>query len=333
VGPQGQQGRQDRLVIWCNAELSETARALLREGTREHRLVVPPAGLVAPSGSGVPDAGLVEADVAYGQPSAAQLLATPRLRWLHLSSAGYAPYDRPDVRAALRAQGALLSKSSLVYDEPCAEHAIAFLLAHERRLPEAFANAHGARAWPQHALRGRARLLDGRKVVVVGFGAIGRRLVELLEPFGVVVAGIRRRVTGDELVPTFAWDSPEAARALAEADHVIDVLPGTAETHHAFDAARLAALKPGAVLINIGRGTTVDQDALVAALASGRLAAAISTSPTPSRCRPTTRSGRRPTASSRRTSRAATRTRPSAPSATSSPTSRASPPAAGSSMR
>ena len=262
------------LVIWCNAHLPDAARARLAEATRAHRLVIPATGIVAPSGSGAVDPELAEADVAFGQPAPAQLLATPRLRWVHLSSAGYNPYDRDDIRRALAAQGARLTKSSLVYDEPCAEHVLAFLLAHARRLPEAFANAHGPRAWPQHALRARARLLENQAIVIVGFGSIGRRLAEMLAPLGPRVTGVRRRVAGDETVPTVAWGTPEAARAFAEADHVVDVLPGGAGTERAFDAALIATFKPGAVFTNIGRGTTVDQDALAAALVAGRLAAA-----------------------------------------------------------
>jgi phosphoglycerate dehydrogenase-like enzyme len=262
------------LVIWCNASLPEGARALLASATEEHRLVIPAAGLVAAGGSGRPDHALAEADVAFGQPDPAQLLATPRLRWVHLSSAGYTPYDRPDVRAALAAQGARLSKSSLVYDEACAQHALAFMLAEARRLPEALANARGSRAWPQHALRARSRRLGGQAVVLVGFGSIARRLVEMLAPLRMTVMGVRRRVKGDEPVPTFAWGSPDAERALGEADHVVDLLPGASDTRHAFDARRFAALKEGAAFYNIGRGTTVDQVALAAALSAGRLGAA-----------------------------------------------------------
>jgi phosphoglycerate dehydrogenase-like enzyme len=264
----------ETLVIWCNAKVPESAQARLLAATRAHRLVIPAAGAVAPSGHGVPDPALAEADVAFGQPDPGQLLATPRLKWVHLSSAGWNPYDRADVRGALATQGARLTKSSLVYDEPCAEHVLAFLLAHARRLPEAFANQQGPRAWPQHALRGRARLLEGRSIALVGFGSIGRRLVQLLAPFGSRVTGVRRRLAGDEPVPTFAWGTPEAERAIGEADYVVDLLPGGAETLRAFDAVRIAALKPGAVFVNIGRGSTVDQDALVAALVTGRLAAA-----------------------------------------------------------
>lgn len=262
------------LVIWCNAALPDTARSLLEAGTRDHQLVIPAAGLVAASGSGTPDQALASADVAYGQPDPSQLLATPRLRWVQLSSAGYGPYDRPDVRAALAAQGARLTKSSLVYDEPCAEHVLSFILAQVRRLPETLANARGARAWPQHEVRSRSRRLGGQSVILVGFGSIALRLVEMLEPFSMVITGVRRHVAGNEPVPTFAWGSRDAERALSEADHVVNLLPGGQGTHHAFDAARLATLKPGAVFYNIGRGTTVDQDALAAALVAGRLEAA-----------------------------------------------------------
>ena len=246
------------LVIWCNADLPAGARALLAAETRAHRLVVPNAGLVAAGGAGVVDTTLGHADVAFGQPAPDQLLATPKLRWVQLSSAGYNPYDRPDVRAAFSARGAALTKSSLVHDAPCAEHVLALLLAHARRLPEAFANQLGPRAWPQLALRARARRLEGQTLVLVGFGTIARRLVQLLAPLRMNVCGVRQRVAGDEPVPTFAWGSPEATAALAAADHVVDLLPGG----------------PGAVFFNIGRGSTVDQEALVAALASGRLAAA-----------------------------------------------------------
>lgn len=262
------------LVIWCNAKVPESAQARLLAATRPHRLVIPAAGIIARSGHAAIDPALAEADVAFGQPEPAQLLAAPRLRWLHLSSAGWNPYDRADVRGALAGQGTRMTKSSLVYDQPCAEQAVAFLLAHARRLPEAFANQHGSRAWPQHALRARARLLEGQSIALVGFGSIARRLAHLLAPFGPRVTGVRRRVAGDEPVPTFGWGTPEADRAIGEADFVVDLLPGGAETLRAFDAARIAALKPGAVFVNIGRGSTVDQDALVAALVAGHLAAA-----------------------------------------------------------
>jgi phosphoglycerate dehydrogenase-like enzyme len=263
----------EALTIYCNFDFSPVAAALLAEGVKPHRLLV--AGAKVGLGTrGPADAHLDEADVALGQPDVGQVIASARLRWAHLTSAGYTAYDRPDVRAALLARGAALTKSSLVYDEPCAEQLAAMLYAHARQLPVALDLQRTTRAWPQREVRGRGRLLRGQSAVIVGFGSIGRRLAELLAPLQMQVTGIRRHVAGDEPVPTFTHDSPGARAALAGADHVIDVLPASPSTERYFDAARFAACRAGAVFYNVGRGNTVDQDAVRAALLSGQLGAA-----------------------------------------------------------
>ena len=260
------------LVIYCNTGTLAPARALLEEGVAPHHLVmVEEVGL---GGRGQADPRLLDADVALGQPNVDQVIAAPKLRWVHLTTAGYTPYDRDDLRAALAARGATLTKSSLVYDEPCAEQLLTYLCAEARGLPALLSIQQTTRVWPQLEFRRRSRLLAGQSVVLVGFGSIARRLCELLAPLRMQVSAIRRRVEGDEPVPTFRSDDPQAARALAAADHVIDVLPGSPSTDRWFDAARFAALRPGAVFYNVGRGTTVDQEALRAALLSGQLAAA-----------------------------------------------------------
>jgi phosphoglycerate dehydrogenase-like enzyme len=108
--------------------------------------------------------------------------------------------------------------------------------------------------------------------LLVGFGAIGQRLIQLLAPFDLDVHAVRRRPTGDEPIPVHGLVELEGL--LASADHVLDLLPGNAETSHFFAAARFGAMKPGAVFYNIGRGTTVDQQALRDALLGGQLRAA-----------------------------------------------------------
>ena len=248
----------DSLAIFCNQQFPAEAAALLRQGLTPHHLVDT----------------LALADVAFGQPDPGAVMASERLRWVQVSSAGYTAYDREDLRVALGQRGAALTKSSAVYDEPCAEHLLALLCAQARQLPAAFANQLGPRGWPQKPLRGQTRLLREQAVVIVGFGSIGRRLCELLAPLAMQVTALRRRVVGDEPVPTFTVEDPRAIAALAAADHVLDVLPANPHTARFFDEARLAGLKTGAVFYNVGRGTTVDQDALLAALGSGRLAAA-----------------------------------------------------------
>jgi phosphoglycerate dehydrogenase-like enzyme len=262
----------ETLTIYCNVGTLAAARALLAEGVAPHRLVmVEEVGL---GGRGQADARLSDADVALGQPDVGQVIASPRLRWVHLTTAGYTAYDRDDVRAALAARGAALTKSSLVYDEPCAEQLLTYLCVEARQLPAMLSIQQTTRAWPQREFRGRSRLLRGQSVVIVGFGSIARRLCELLAPLRMEVVAIRRTVGGDEPVPTWQLEDPRALAALAAADHVIDVLPGSPSTDRFFDAARLSGFKPGAVFYNIGRGTTVDQEALRAALLSGRLRAA-----------------------------------------------------------
>jgi phosphoglycerate dehydrogenase-like enzyme len=259
-------------TIYCNAGTLAPARDLLAEGVAPHRLVmVEDVGL---GGRGQADARLADADVALGQPDVAQVMTSPRLRWVHLTTAGYTLYDRDDVRAALGARGAALTKSSLVYDEPCAEQLLTYLCAEARQLPAMLSIQQTTRAWPQLEFRRRSRLLRGESVVLAGFGSIARRLVELLAPLHMEVGAIRRTIGGDEPVPTWSIDDPRALAALGRADHVVDVLPGSPSTDRFFDAARFAAFKPGAVFYNVGRGTTVDQEALRAALLSGRLRAA-----------------------------------------------------------
>lgn len=109
-------------------------------------------------------------------------------------------------------------------------------------------------------------------MILLGFGAIARRLLELLRPFEMDLAAFRRSARGDEGVPVVTPDRLPAA--LAAADHVVNLLPDNAESRNFFSAERFAACKPGAIFYNIGRGTTVDQAALLAALQSGRLGAA-----------------------------------------------------------
>ncbi|HWH70346.1 MAG TPA: NAD(P)-dependent oxidoreductase, partial [Candidatus Sulfotelmatobacter sp.] len=97
-------------------------------------------------------------------------------------------------------------------------------------------------------------------------------LTELLQPFHMKLLAYRRKARGDEGVPVITPD--HLAHTLNEADHVVDILPDSAETRHFFDATRFSQIKPGAVFYNIGRGATVEQAALLAALRSGRLRAA-----------------------------------------------------------
>jgi lactate dehydrogenase-like 2-hydroxyacid dehydrogenase len=89
-----------------------------------------------------------------------------------------------------------MTKSSRVTVEPCAQHLIAWMLADARQLYLSYENERGSHGWPQNDLREKARLLDNQVVFIVGYGAIGRRLAELLAPYPVRVIGCRRTPRG-----------------------------------------------------------------------------------------------------------------------------------------
>jgi phosphoglycerate dehydrogenase-like enzyme len=259
------------LTIWTNTPLPDESLLRLRAA------VVPASLLVSAQSTNIlqaagPDPLLASADIAFGQPDPAQLMTLTNLKWLHLSTAGYARYDRPDVRQFLADKKILFTNSSSVFDEPCAEHALAFMLSAARDLPSAEADQHGPRTWPQQTIRARSRLLTGQSALILGFGAIGRLVAKLLQPFQMNLHAVRRNPHGIDSIPVHP--STELDNLLPRFDHVINILPASPETNQLFNAERFARMKPGSVFYNLGRGTTVDQAALVQALASKHLAGA-----------------------------------------------------------
>ncbi len=260
------------LKVFTDLQAPQELIDWLRESIAPHELLLP-----APTGASVlsdipTDPLMQEADIVLGQPRTDAVLSSSKLKWLQVSTAGFTRYDNADFRAAMKERGIPVTNSSHVYDDACAEHAMAFMLANARQLPQNLATRtpNGSPEWL--TLRQNSRLLQGQSLLIVGYGAIGERLVELLAPFRMQVTAVRRAPRGDEKVPTISLNDVDAA--LATADHVMNILPDNATSRNWFNAARFATMKPGAIFYNIGRGTTVDQDALAATLSAGHLGAA-----------------------------------------------------------
>jgi phosphoglycerate dehydrogenase-like enzyme len=259
------------LTIWANPFLTESAEELLVRATAAHQLILAqkPEHVLD---VGTSDPRLVQAEIVFGQPDAEAIQQSEILRWVHLSSAGYGRYDTGEMRSFLKKRSAIMTNSSSVFDEPCAEHLMAWLLADARQLYPSYGNQRGSRSWPQNYLRENIRLLADETIFIVGYGAIGRRLTELLAPYPVRVIGYRR--TPQSAPDIRVVGLADLSSALAEADHVINILPDSTETRGFFDAERLQQIKAGARFYTIGRGTTTDQDALADELKSGHLSAA-----------------------------------------------------------
>lgn len=260
------------LRIYVDLPTPPEILTLLRDGTRGHELVLPENPVASVLAKAEPDPRFATADIAFGQPDPAAIRGATQLKWVHISSSGITRYDTPEFREAMKQRGIAVSNSAGVYDEACAVHALSFLLGQARRLPQSLRTRteSGSAAW--HGLRGASSTLRGETVIIIGYGAIGKRLTELLKPFGANVVAHRRKSSGDEAVPVV--DERQLPGAFAKADHVVNILPDSASTRNFFHAGRFASFKPGAAFYNIGRGATVDQTALLDALNSGRLAAA-----------------------------------------------------------
>ena len=258
--------------IFCDAPLSDSALGFLKQGAAPHELVFSRRASQLVLARSEPDPGLRIADIAFGQPDIADVMESERLRWIQLTSAGYTRYDTPDFRSWARSRGVIVTNSSGVYAKACAEHVFAFMLAQARLLPQALGVRceSGSPQWME--LRQGSVLLQGQSAVILGFGAIAARLLQLLSPFEMKVIAMRRHPRGDETVPIVTVDN--LRDALAGADHVINILPDNAESVGFISAPRLGWMKPGAIFYNIGRGTTVDQRALAESLRSGQLGAA-----------------------------------------------------------
>jgi phosphoglycerate dehydrogenase-like enzyme len=188
-----------------------------------------------------------------------------RLRWVHVGSAGVDRVLFPE----LVASDVTLTNSRHVFDDALAEYTIGLMLALSKDLQTTFRHQLEHR-WVQR----ESETLSGRSAVLVGVGPIARRTAQLAKAFGMSVRGIGRHARNGD--PDFGdIGGPDSVHALfADADYVVMILPSTPETAGMIDAAALAALKPTARLINVGRGVTLDQDALAIALREGRLAGA-----------------------------------------------------------
>ena len=223
------------------------------------------AGAVRAGGQELVDVGAAEALVWAGGavPELDDALrAAPQVRWVQLPLAGVEPYA--DLIAARADLTWTCAKG--IYADSVAEHALALTLALRRGLGE-------------HARAGRwttdvqvvPLLGSGEVVALLGGGGIAKRLAELLAPFGLHVRVVRRSAAPFPAPHDEAFRTEQLADALRGASLLVVVLPDTPQTRGMVGAEELALLAPGAVVVNIGRGTSLDTDALVAALRSGHL--------------------------------------------------------------
>lgn len=187
------------------------------------------------------------------------------LRWVHVAGAGVDTVLFPE----LASSGVTLTNSRGVFDDAIGEYVLGLMLSFVKDLA-ATIDLQRRHAWQFR----ETAMLRGQTVLVVGAGGIGRAIARLARCVGMRVIGAARtaRSSDPDLGRIVAARDLEAV--LAEADYVVVAAPLTSETKGMFGAAAFARMKPTARLINVGRGPIVDEDALLAALRSKRIAGA-----------------------------------------------------------
>lgn len=191
--------------------------------------------------------------------------AADRLQWLHIAAAGVDPV----IFDELAASEVVLTNARGIFDQPIAEYVLAMILAQAKQLHRT-RELQRARRW-QHR---ETLSIAGQQVLVVGTGGIGRAIARILTAVGMEVRGAGRRTATDD--PDFGEvvSSADLERHVGDVDHLVMIAPLTPQTTGMINASVLAALQPGAHLINVGRGPSVDEDAVLHAIRSGQLGAA-----------------------------------------------------------
>lgn len=189
------------------------------------------------------------------------------LRWVQTTSSGVGPLVK---KLSLVERGIEITTARGLHAAPLTEFVFMALLMHVKNLLH-LQKEQAARRWQYTC----GDSLEGRTLSIVGLGGIGRRVAATGRAFGMHVAGLLRpgaprRAADYGADEVFAWDAWH--ELLAGTDALVLCAPHTPDTHRMLDRAAFAALKPGAVLVNIARGTLVDEPAMIEALRSGRLA-------------------------------------------------------------
>jgi phosphoglycerate dehydrogenase-like enzyme len=216
---------------------------------------------------------LGRAQVLYGFPneSPAGLAriagSNPRLEWIHAMAAGAGGAVKASGLDAGALQKFRVTTSAGVHALPLAEFAALGILNGFKRSAE-LARDQADRVWPE--LRTPTRLASGSHLVVTGLGEIGLETARIARALGMTVSGTKRSVEPIEGIREVTGNDGLAG-LLATADAVVNTLPGTPHTEGLFSREVFAAMKPGTVMVNVGRGTVVDEDALLEALDNGQV--------------------------------------------------------------
>jgi phosphoglycerate dehydrogenase-like enzyme len=203
------------------------------------------------------------ADIIMGNPSVSMIKGSKKLQWLQLQSAGVGEYTEPGALP----KGTLLTNASGAYGLGISEYMLGVLLELYKKL-HLYRDNQAAGAWSYH---GKVKSVYNSRALVVGLGDIGGEFAKRLKALGAYTIGIRRSNANKPEYLDELHFMDKLEELLPTADIVALSLPGTKDTNKIINERTLKLMKSDAVLINVGRGTAVDTEALCDALESGHL--------------------------------------------------------------
>jgi phosphoglycerate dehydrogenase-like enzyme len=227
---------------------------------------LPEVEIVLARDAAAAEASGLDCEIIFGEPRLIRpvLMKMRRLRWVQSMYAGVEQLLDPSLR-----RDYILTNARGVFGGLMAEYVFGYLLNHERRIFKRY-QAQQERRWDGST----TGMLRGKKIGLLGVGSIGARLARTAKCFDMVVCGYTRSSESCPEVDAYYHgnDLIEFAKGL---DYLVSVLPNTSGTRHIVDASLLNALPPHAVFINIGRGSALDEPALMEALTRKKIAGAI----------------------------------------------------------
>jgi phosphoglycerate dehydrogenase-like enzyme len=195
-----------------------------------------------------------------------------KLKWIHSTAVGVSQLMYPE----LCCSGVILTNPRGILSAPMAEHTMGLMIALARHFPDSVRYQDRAR-WSQMEVSsqpGPLTELNGQLLLIVGYGSIGREIARRARAFDMRVWGVTRSGKGDATHAEEILPVAQLEDALPHADFVVLSAPDTQETQQLIGPAQIAKMKPGARLINVGRGSLLDEAALIRALETGALGGA-----------------------------------------------------------
>jgi len=246
--------------IYCAISLDIEAQSFLREQLEEDTVVFQDKLEVSEQRPA-----FLQAKVCFGNAPPGWLEQTERLEWIQLESVGFGEYQNVDPKTDF-----VMTHLKGFFDVPVAESALAGILALYRKV-DTLTRLQQRKEWVGQDLRPHMKTLKGAKVCVLGgSGGIGSHLIRLLEPFETELTVFGRRPSKSDITTP-----SELERILPETDVLISSLPETNETIQLMNEKRLRLLAPHAIFVNVGRGSLVDEPALINLLQEEKIGGAV----------------------------------------------------------